>query len=86
MLGKSRRVARPIPKNLTPGRGRLLKASPPDRLLIDVIAIEVEQDDDDGYHAVVIDLADDAVLHVSNTFAAPEDAERAARRWIHENG
>jgi hypothetical protein len=23
MLGKSRRVARPIPKNLTPGRGRL---------------------------------------------------------------
>jgi hypothetical protein len=33
-----------------------------------------------------IDLADDAVLHVTNTYAEPEDAERAARTWIQTNG
>jgi hypothetical protein len=53
--------------------------------MIDTIAIEIEEDEY-GYHGVVIDLADDAVLHVSNTFAAHEDAERAARDWIQTNG
>lgn len=43
--------------------------------------MEVEPDEG-GYHAVVIDLSDDAVLHVSNSFALPEQAENAARDWI----
>lgn len=44
-------------------------------------AIEIEQDEC-GFHAVVIDAADDAVLHVTNSHLAPEDAEADARRWI----
>jgi hypothetical protein len=49
------------------------------------VAIEVEVNED-GYHSVVIDVSDDAVLHVTNTFAHPEDAERAARDWLARNG
>lgn len=45
------------------------------------LVIEIEQDEC-GYHAVLIDVADDAVLHVTNTYPAPTDAERAAQDWI----
>lgn len=48
-------------------------------------AIEIEMDEDAGFHAVVIDAEDDSVLHVSNSYPCPEDAEHAARRWIDEN-
>ncbi len=44
--------------------------------------IELEQDDFAGWHAVVSDAEDNAVLHVSNSYSAPEDAERAAQSWI----
>jgi hypothetical protein len=50
-----------------------------------LLAIEVERGED-GYHAVVIEIGTDAVLHVSDSYAAPEDAKRAARTWICTNG
>lgn len=43
--------------------------------------IEIEQDED-GYHAIVIDAADDRVAHITNTYANPADAERSARDWL----
>jgi hypothetical protein len=48
------------------------------------LALEVEPDEC-GYHVVIIDLADDAVLFVTNSHNRPEDAERDARRWIDKN-
>lgn len=44
------------------------------------LAIEIEADEC-GYHAAVIDEGN-AVAHVTNSYPAPEDAERAARSWI----
>jgi hypothetical protein len=49
-----------------------------------LLTIELERDPD-GFHSVVIDLGDDAVLHVSDSFQAIEDAVRAAQSWIEKN-
>lgn len=46
--------------------------------------LEVEPDED-GYHAVVLDVSDDSVLHVGNTYPTAQDAERAGQLWIAEN-
>ena len=54
-------------------------------MILTQLAVEVEPDDC-GFHSVIIDLSDDAVLHVSNSYPAPEDAERAARTWIDKHG
>lgn len=48
------------------------------------LCIEVEQDEN-GYHAIIIDVADDSVLYVGNTHNTPEDAQREAERWIARN-
>jgi hypothetical protein len=53
-------------------------------MMLDLLTIEVEPDDD-GFHAVIIEIGTDAVLYVSNTFASPEDAERSARDWLRSN-
>jgi len=44
-------------------------------------SIEVEQDDC-GFHAVIIDVADDSVVRVTNTHPRPEDAYADARAWL----
>jgi hypothetical protein len=49
-----------------------------------LLTIEIERDEC-GYHAVVIDLGDDAVLHVTDSFRSISAAVRAAQRWIEEN-
>jgi len=48
------------------------------------IAVEIEPDEC-GHHAVLIDVSDDSVLHVTITYPTAEDAERAAREWIDKN-
>lgn len=50
-----------------------------------LLTIELEKDPD-GYHAAVIDLGEDAVLHVTDSFRAVEDAVKAAQAWIQANG
>lgn len=50
-----------------------------------LLTIEVERDPD-GYHAVVIDIGIDAVLYVTDSFPAEENAIGAARAWIDKNG
>ena len=52
--------------------------------MLSQLYIEVEPDEY-GHHAVVIDVSDDCVLHVTNTYATLEDAEAAARQWIERN-
>jgi hypothetical protein len=53
-------------------------------MLTQQLAVEPERDED-GYHAAIIDIALDAVLHVTDRFKAIEDAVRAAQRWIDQN-
>ncbi len=48
------------------------------------LVIEPERDED-GYHAAIIDIALDAVLYVTDSFKAIEDAIGAAQRWINDN-
>jgi hypothetical protein len=43
--------------------------------------IEIEQDQD-GFHAVVSDLADGDVLFITDSFAGPAAALEAARAWL----
>jgi len=52
--------------------------------MADLLVIEVEREED-AYHASVIDLSDDAVLHVTSSFACVSDAVRAAKAWMEEN-
>ncbi len=52
--------------------------------MLDKLACEIEEDDT-GYHAAVIDVGDDSVLYVSDSFFRMEDAERAASEWIERN-
>jgi hypothetical protein len=49
------------------------------------LAIEPEREDDGHYHAAIIDIPEDTVLHVTDSFARIEDAVRAAQTWIGEN-
>jgi hypothetical protein len=51
----------------------------------DLLTIEPERDEA-GYHAAVIDLGEDAVLHVTDSFAAVEEAIFAAQQWIEMYG
>jgi hypothetical protein len=44
--------------------------------------IEWERDDFAGYHAAVFDAADNTCVHVTNSFASPADAIRAAQEWL----
>jgi hypothetical protein len=53
-------------------------------MLTQQLAIEPERDED-GYHAAIIDIALDAVLYVTDSFKAIEDAVQAVQRWIKEN-
>lgn len=50
-----------------------------------LLTIEVEPDEG-GYHAAVIDIGIDAVLHVTDSFRAALDAVKAAQTWIEKNG
>ncbi len=50
-----------------------------------LLTIEVEKDPD-GWHSVVIDLGDDAVLFVSDSFKDISDAVKASQAWIATNG
>ena len=50
-----------------------------------LLTIEVERDED-GWHSVVIDLGDDAVLFVSDSYSNISAAVRAAQKWIEDNG
>lgn len=52
--------------------------------MANLLVIEVERDEK-GYHASVIDLSDDAVLHVTDSYANVSDAVKAAQVWIQEN-
>lgn len=47
--------------------------------------IEIELDDFAGFHAVILSAEDDSVLHVTDSFLSPEDAEFAARTWIDDH-
>ncbi len=49
------------------------------------LLIEVEPDEH-GYHAYVVDLGIDAVLHVTDSFSTEENAIRAACAWVKKNG
>ncbi len=49
-----------------------------------LISIEIERDPD-GYHGIVIDIGDDAVLHVTDSFPGVDHAVRAAQSWIETN-
>jgi hypothetical protein len=53
-------------------------------MLAQQLAIELERDED-GYHAAIIDIALDAVLYVTDSFRAIEDAVQASQRWIDQN-
>jgi hypothetical protein len=53
-------------------------------MMLSWLAVEVERDDD-GFHAVVIEIGTDCVLHVSNSFDSRAEAEAAARDWINRN-
>lgn len=53
--------------------------------MIEQLFIEVTADDEAGFVAFAIDVGTDAVLHVSNSFKRPEEAEAAARVWIERN-
>jgi hypothetical protein len=44
--------------------------------------IECECDDFAGYHALVIDAADNTCVYITNSFASPADAIRAAEAWL----
>jgi hypothetical protein len=46
--------------------------------------LEIEPDEG-GFHAIVIDVSDDSVLHITNTYPTANDAERAGRLWIDVN-
>lgn len=50
-----------------------------------LLTIEVERDPD-GWHSFVIDLGDDAVLYVSDSFKDISDAVKASQTWIERNG
>ena len=52
--------------------------------MTDLLVIEVERVED-GYNASVIDLGDDAVLHVTDSYVNVSDAVKAAQAWIQEN-
>lgn len=52
--------------------------------MMNLLAIEVEADEN-GWHAVIIDLGDDAVLYVSNSYASTLAAMTAAQNWIEKN-
>jgi hypothetical protein len=47
--------------------------------------LEIETEDDGAFHAVVIDVSDDNVLHVTNGYPTAEEAENAGRLWIKAN-
>jgi hypothetical protein len=49
-----------------------------------LLAIEPEVDEC-GYHAAVIELGEDVVLHVTNSYPRIEDAVGAAQDWIEKN-
>jgi hypothetical protein len=53
-------------------------------MLTQQLAIEPERDEN-GYHAAIIDIALDAVLYVTDSFRAIENAVQAAKRWIDQN-
>jgi hypothetical protein len=44
--------------------------------------IEPEPDDCGRWHAIVIDAEADTVIHVTNSYASPQGAIRAARAWL----
>jgi hypothetical protein len=46
-----------------------------------MLMIEPERDED-GYHAVVVSVAEDVAVYVTDTFRAVEDAVKAAQNWI----
>jgi hypothetical protein len=48
------------------------------------LAIETEPDEC-GFHSVVVDISDDAVLFVTDSHNTPEQAERQARDWINKH-
>jgi len=51
--------------------------------MTNLLSIEVERDAD-GWHSVVIDLGDDAVLFVSDSFTDISDAVKASKHWMEE--
>jgi hypothetical protein len=50
------------------------------------VAVEIEQDDESSWHAVIIDVSDDSVLHVTLSYPSIPGAEKAAQRWLARNG
>ncbi len=50
--------------------------------MYDLLTIEPEREDDGHYHAAIIDIGEDAVLHVTDSFRTVEDAVKAAQEWI----
>lgn len=53
--------------------------------MTNLLTIEVERDGETSWHSVVIDLSDDAVLFVSDSYGNISAAVRAAQQWIDEN-
>jgi hypothetical protein len=49
-----------------------------------LLTIELEKDEG-GWHSVVIDIGDDAILFVSDSFGDISDAVRASQTWIETN-
>jgi hypothetical protein len=45
----------------------------------DMLMIEPERDED-GYHAVVVSVAGDVAIYITDSFRAVEDAIRAAQQ------
>ncbi len=54
-------------------------------MLTQQLAIEPEREDDGQYHATIIDISEDAVLYVTDSFMDIESAINAAQRWINQN-
>ncbi len=48
------------------------------------LVIEPERDED-GYHAVVVDIGEDCILHVTDSYSGAGEAVRAAQTWIQQN-
>jgi hypothetical protein len=44
--------------------------------------IELEDDDFEGWHALVWNGEDETLLHVTNSYVLALDAQRAAREWL----
>jgi len=49
-----------------------------------LLTIEIEKDAD-GWHSVVIEIGDDSILFVSNSFTDISACVKAAQAWMEEN-